>query len=153
MKIAVLYYSRTGTTAVAAKALSERINGDLIEIKDLKNREGVMGWLRAGRDAGGNKTTQIEPSVDTSDYDTLCLGTPVWNNKPSPAFNTMIKNFEVRGKDVVLFVTSGGSVNKPLKVMSNAVEAVGGNVLKTFAITGKKSEEEIKDEINSLTLY
>lgn len=56
MKAAVLYYSRTGKTAVTAKALAEKIYADLIEIKDLKNRKGVIRWLGAGRDAGGNKT-------------------------------------------------------------------------------------------------
>ena len=50
-KSAVLYYSRTEKTAAAAKALAERVSGDLIEIKDLKNRKGIIGWLSAGRDA------------------------------------------------------------------------------------------------------
>ncbi|MGZ7043997.1 MAG: flavodoxin family protein [Methanobacterium sp.] len=115
MKSAVFYYSKTGKTAAVAKALRDKIAGDLIEIKDLKNRKGTMGWLRAGRDAGGNKTTQIEPSsYDTSDYDIMFFGTPVWNGKPTPAFNTMIKNFEINGKDVILFLTSNRSKEKPL---------------------------------------
>ena len=41
-----------------------------------------------------------------------------------------------------------------LNLMNDAVKANGGNVIKTFAITnsGKKSDEEIKNEINNLTL-
>jgi flavodoxin len=92
----VLYYSRTQKTTVAAKALAEKISGDLIEIKDLKNRKGIFGWLRAAMDARGGKSTQIEPlSFDTSNYDTICIGSPIWASKPTPAFNTMINNFEI----------------------------------------------------------
>ncbi|MGZ7108781.1 MAG: hypothetical protein ACXVHW_07420 [Methanobacterium sp.] len=38
--------------------------------------------------------------------------------------------------------------------MSNAVKSEGGNVVKTFAITGsgKKSDEDIKTEINHLEI-
>jgi flavodoxin len=156
LKTAVLYYSRTEKTAVAAKALADKISGDLIEIKDLKNRKGIIGWIKCAMDARGGKTTQIEPSTfDTSAYDTLYIGTPVWAGKPTPAVNTVINNFEIRGKDIVLFVTLGGANYKnALNLINAKVEANGGNVIKTFAITnsGKKSDEEIKNEISNLTL-
>ncbi len=156
MKSAVLYYSRTEKTAAAAKALAERVSGDLVEIKDLKSRKGIIGWIRAALDARGEKITQINPSsFDTSNYDTLYIGTPIWASKPTPPFNTMIKNFEITGKDIILFVTLGGSNFKnALNLIKTKVEANGGNVIKTFAIanSGKKSDEDIKIEINNLNL-
>jgi len=155
MKTAVFYYSRTGKTQVAAEALAEKISGELIQIKDLKNRKGIIGWLRAGRDARSNKTTQIEPShFDTSNYDTLCFGTPVWAGKPTPAFNTMLKDFEIVGKDVIIFLTCNRTYVKPLNIMSEAVNLEGGNIIKKFAIieSGKKSEQEIKNEINNIDI-
>ena len=155
MKTAVFYYSRTGKTQVAAEALAEKISGELIQIKDLKNRKGIIGWLRAGRDARSNKTTQIEPSyIDTSNYDTLCFGSPVWAGKPTPAFNTMIQNFEITGKDVILFLTCNRTFENALKIMDNKVNSKGGNIIKAFAITnsGKKSDQDLKNEINNLEL-
>ena len=155
MKTAVFYYSRTGKTQVAAEALAEKISGELIQIKDLKNRKGIIGWLRAGRDARSNKTTQIEPSnFDTSNYDTLCFGTPVWAGKPTPAFNTMLKDFEIVGKDVIIFLTCNRTYVKPLNIMSEAVNLEGGNIIKKFAIieSGKKSEQEIENEINNIDI-
>lgn len=155
LKAAVLYYSRTGKTAIAAKVLAEKIGGDLIEIKDLRNRKGVLGWLRAGRDGGSSKTTEIEPSsFDTSIYDTICFGTPVWNSHPTPAFNTMAKNFEITGKDIILFMTCGGKTcEKPLNIMRDMIKSEGGNVIKSFEVpeSKKKSEEDIKAEINNIT--
>ncbi len=155
MKSAVLFYSRTQKTAFTARAIADKISGDLIEIKDLKNRKGIFGWLRAALDARGDKTTQIDPSsIDTSNYDTLCIGTPIWAGKPTPAFNTMIKNFEVAGKDVVLFLTAGSNYGKAFDLMSEMVKSEGGNIIKTIAITGtgKKSDEDIRNEINSIEI-
>ena len=67
----------------------------------------------------------------------------------------MIKNFEITGKDIILFVTLGGSNFKnALNLIKTKVEANGGNVIKTFSIvnSGKKSDEDIKIEINNLNL-
>jgi flavodoxin len=156
LKPAVLYYSRTEKTAAAAKALAERVSGNLIEINDLKSKKGIIGWIRAALDARGEKTTQINPpSFDTSNYDTLYIGTPIWASKPTPAINTVINNFEIKGKDIILFVTLGGSnYENALNLIKTKVEANGGNVIKTFAIanSGKKSDEDIKIEIDSLDL-
>ena len=156
LKSAVLYYSRTQKTAITAKALADKISGDLFEIKDLKSRKSIIGWIRALMDARGNKTTIIDPStIDTSNYDTICIGTPVWAGKPTPALNTMLKNFEITGKDIIIFVTLGGAKYKnTLNLIKTDVEANGGNVIKTFAITntGKKSDEEIKAEVNNLNI-
>ena len=75
--------------------------------------------------------------------------------KPTPAANTIINNFEIRGKDIVIFVTLGGAkYNDTINLIKTNVEANGGNVIKTFAITntGKKSDEEIKAEVNNLNI-
>lgn len=151
-----MYYSRTGKTATAAKALANKISGDLIEIKDLKNRMGIMGFIKAAFDARGSKITNIEPSnVDTTNYDILCFGSPVWGSRPTPAFNTAIKNLEIAGKNIILFVTLGGANYKEaLNLMSKAVKSKGGNIIKTFAIinSGKKSDVEIENEINGMEI-
>jgi len=156
LKSIVLYYSRTGKTAVAAKAIADKISSEIIEVKDLKSRKGLIGWIRAALDARSMKTTQIEPStVNTADYDIIYLGTPVWAGKPAPAINTAINNFEIRGKDIILFVTLGGDKYKNmLKLMSKEVESKGGNVIKTIAIakSGDKTDADIVNEVNKMDI-
>lgn len=156
MKSAILYYSRTGKTSVAAKTLANKVSWDLIEIRDLKNRTGIIGWIRAAMDARGAKTTQIEPdTLDTSNYDTLYIGTPVWAGKPAPAINTVLNNWEIAGKNIVIFVTLGGTNPKTaLNFTKEAIESKGGNVIKTIAIenSGKKSDDEIRNEINKIEI-
>lgn len=156
MKSIVLYYSRTGKTAATAKALADKLSSEIIEIKDLKGRKGFIGYMKAALDARGMKTTPIEPdTINTADYDTICLGTPVWAGKPAPAINTIIKNADIRGKDVILFVTLGGNrYEDTLNLMSKEVEEKGGNVIKTIAIakTNNKTEADIANEINQMNI-
>ena len=154
MKSIVLYYSRTGKTAATAKALADKLSSEIIEIKDLKGRKGFIGYIKAALDARGMKTTPIEPNtINTADYDTICLGTPVWAGKPTPAINTIIKNTDIRGKDIILFVTLGGNgYEDMLNSMRKEVEEKGGNVIKTIAIakTNNKTEADITNEINQI---
>lgn len=156
MKSIVLYYSRTGKTAIVAKAIADKLSSEIVEVKDLKGRKGFIGYIKAALDARGMKTTTIEPStVNTTDYDLICLGTPIWAGKPAPAINTIIKNEEIRGKDIILFVTLGGNrYEDTLNSMSKEVEAKGGNVIKTIAVvkSGDKTEEDIAKEINKIDI-
>ena len=156
MKSIVLYYSRTGKTAATAKAIADKISSEMVEIKDLKGRKGFMGYIKAALDARSMKTTPIEPStLDTADYDTICLGTPTWAGKPAPAINTVIKNFEIKGKDIILFVTLGGNKYEDiLDLMTKEVETNGGNVIKTIAIvkSGNKTDADIANEVNKIDI-
>jgi flavodoxin len=57
MKILIVYYSRTGRTKKIAEKIQYRLNADIDEISDTKNRAGILGWLSAGRDAGSRRLT------------------------------------------------------------------------------------------------
>jgi hypothetical protein len=102
------------------------------------------------------KTTQIEPrTINTADYDVICLGTPTWAGKPAPAINTVINDFEIRGKDIILLVTLGGDKYKNMiKLMNKEIEAKGGNVIKTIPIvkTNNKTGADIVNEINQMNI-
>ena len=60
MKPLVVFYSRTGTTKKVAETISSILKCDVEEVFDTKNRAGVLGWLRSGRDAGSKKLTAID---------------------------------------------------------------------------------------------
>ena len=156
LKSIVLYYSRTGKTAVAAKAIANKLSSEIVEIKDLKGRKGFMGYMKGALDARGMNTTQIDPdTVNTANYDVICLGTPTWAGKPAPAINTIIKNSEIRGKDIILLVTLGGNkYENIINAMRREVEENGGNVIKTIAIvkSGGKTDAEIVNEINKMEI-
>jgi len=91
MKNLILYYSRTGKTRFLAEKLQQELGGDLVEIRDLKNRKGPFGFLRGVRDAYLGLNTEVAPlSFDLSKYELVILGTPVWASSPTPALNTFL---------------------------------------------------------------
>lgn len=65
MKIIIVYFSKTGHTSQVAHDLAKELHADVSEIKDKTNRNGILGWLLAGRDAMSEKLTQIGLSEKT----------------------------------------------------------------------------------------
>jgi flavodoxin len=106
MKTCVIYYSRTGNTAMVARTLAEELDADLIEIRDLEDRKGFMSSFRSSIDAIRESKTPIKPEkVDLSGYDLIYVGTPTWAGKPAPAIITLIDRADFLRKDVILFTT------------------------------------------------
>jgi flavodoxin len=110
MKTLVVFYSRTGHTRKIGQILEETLQCDAEEISDTKNRMGLFGWLRSGRDAMRRKLTTIQPPrYNPRDYDLIIMGTPVWGGMPTPAIRTYITQNFNNLKKVALFCTHGGS--------------------------------------------
>jgi len=57
----VAYYSHSGNTERVAAALAAELGADLEAVVDRRGRRGLLGYLRAGRDAVRGRDTEIEP--------------------------------------------------------------------------------------------
>lgn len=141
----VAYYSRTGKTRFVAQQLAKALGCRAIEISDLKKRMGRIAYIRAGRDARGKRRTEIEPkTIDTSGCDLVCLGTPVWASNPTPAIMTLLDNLDVKGKDVVIFVTAEGPPEQTIDILTKKVKEKGGTVVGSFFCLKGSDEERTK---------
>ncbi len=149
MKTLIIYYSDSEKTKIVAETLSVKLDGDLIQIEDKKNRSGFKNRLTSSIDALRENKTEISPKrVDVSDYDVIYFGTPVWSGKPSPAIITIIDRCDLRGKDVVLFATMTSSGAKAsLDRMEEKVKARGGRVIERFCLKTKgKSDNKLRKD-------
>ncbi|BBL62819.1 flavodoxin family protein [Methanobrevibacter arboriphilus] len=149
MKTIIIYFSESGKTRIVAKTLSESLNTDLIEIKDLKKRSGFFGKVFSSVDAFRENKTEISPSnIDLSEYGLIYFGTPTWASNASPAIITLIDKCDLRGKDIVLFATMNGSGGRSaIERMSEKVQARGARVVESFTIkTKNKSVEKIEED-------
>lgn len=109
-KILVAYYSRTGTTKKAAEAIAAELNCETEEIKDTKERKGILGYLRSGRDATKRYTTELKPlKKNPAAYDLVVVGTPIWSWNVTPPARTFLRNNKAKLKNVAFFCTMGGS--------------------------------------------
>ena len=103
MKTLIVYFTRTGNTKFAAESIAAEIGADVEEIIDLKNRQGKLGWLSAGKDAMQGKETKIAPTKRTpTDYDLIVIAQPVWAWSPTPAIRTYLNKNDLSWKKVAL---------------------------------------------------
>ena len=138
-RVLVAYYSRTGTTRTVARAMAERLGCDLEEIEDNVPRKGILGYLRAGRDAMSGKETSISPAKhDPGDYDLVIVGTPVWGWSLCPAARTYLARYGDKIRKAAFFTVSEGT--EPKKIVSQ-MEVVWGN--KATAVVGFLRKEVV----------
>ena len=121
MKTLVIYYTRTGNAKFLAETIAAELGADIEEVIDLKKRQGKLGWLSAGRDAMGEKETEIAPTKRTpTDYDLMIIGQPIWAGNPTPAIRTYLNKNDLSGKKVALFFSDsnlGQAIEKTKALM------------------------------------
>lgn len=146
-KILIAYYSRTGTTKIAAESLAQRLGADLEEIIDKKDRAGALGYIFSGRDALRKLLTDIEPfKKDPSQYDLVVLGTPVWAATIAPAIRTYLVQQKDKIAKLAFFCTMSGSGNK--NIFAYFEEAAGKKPLATLAMQTKEVRSgSVKEKI------
>ena len=102
-EVAVVYFSRSGNTAVMAKTIAKIFNADLINIDASKYKIGFWGLTEAAR-SYQDREVEIDPKeLDLSKYKKVFLGSPIWFYRPSPPIFEFAKNNKFNAKDVVLF--------------------------------------------------
>lgn len=115
-KTLVAYFSATGTTARAARRLAESVGADLYEIRpavpytraDLNWADSKSRSTLEAHDAACRPAIAGEP-VDLSGYATVFVGFPIWWYVAPTIVNTFLEQYDLTGKTVVPFATSGGS--------------------------------------------
>ena len=151
-KILVAYFSATGTTGVAATGLAKAIGADIYEIvpevpytnadldwKDQESRSSVeMKDKKNSRPAIG--TALVE---NIQQYDKIFVLYPIWWYTSPTIINTFLENYDLSGKEIVLFATSGSTG------LGNSVEdleesAPGAHIREGAMLNGVSSEEEFK---------
>jgi flavodoxin len=124
MKTLVIYYTRTGNAKFAAETIAVELEADIEEVVDLKNRQGRLAFLSAGRDAMSGKETEIaETKRITTDYDLIIIVQPVWAGSPTPAIRTYLNKNDLSGKNVALFFSDsnvGQAFEKTKALMLNS---------------------------------
>lgn len=112
----VAYFSASGVTARAAKALAELADADLFEIKPkVPYTPADLDW----RDKSSRSSVEMadksyrpelaETPANIAEYDTVYLGFPIWWYVAPTIVNTFLESCDMRGKEIILFATSGGS--------------------------------------------
>ncbi len=115
-KTLVAYFSATGTTARAAKALAEVSGGTLHEIVPEKAYTSAdLDWHdQQSRSSVEMNDPKSRPALkasgtDLSAYEVVFIGYPIWWDQAPRVINTFIESHDLKGKTLVPFATSGSS--------------------------------------------
>ena len=112
-KTLIVYYSRTGKSSLISKTLQKELNAQILEVKDLEDRSGALGYAGAGFDAFFDRHTAIEPAkADLSPYSNIIIVSPIWNWKLSTPIHTFIECNRFDGKKLVLFTNGNNDIRK-----------------------------------------
>lgn len=129
----VAYYSRSGNTRRVAEVIAAELGAELEPITDRTDRHGLLGYLRAARDAIRGCGTPIgDPVHNPAAYDLVVVGTPVWASAVSPAIRTYLARHAGRLPDAALFLTHGGTGRE--RVFSQMTALCGRFPLGAFAL-------------------
>lgn len=109
--IAVVYFSRSGNTALAARHVARRLDASLYPLEVPEYALGASGLARSALDAKArrddpSKLPDISPrTVDLKPFSTVWLGSPVWFYSPAPPIWAFVEHNRFDGQHVVLFNT------------------------------------------------
>jgi len=148
MKTLVVFYSRSGNTRRIAEMIARHLDADIQELVDKKGRAGMLGLLRAGRDAVKKKTTDLEAlTYRPGDYQLIVVGTPVWASNPAPAVRSFLQSHDLSGKKVALFCTMNArGWEQACVILKDLIR--GGEVVGHLAVAMKKqSQDQVEEKV------
>ena len=154
-KALVACFSASGVTAKLAKALASATDADLFEIKPVTPCTSKdLNWMdKKSRSSVEMADKSIRPeiadsNVDVSSYDEIILGFPIWWYVAPTIVNTFLEKYDLSGKKIVLFATSGGSgfgnTVSELQPSAPNAQIVEGKLL------NRMSKQEISEWVKSL---
>jgi len=112
----VAYFSATGTTRAAAQKLAAAAGADLFEIRPAQPYTAAdLDWTnKRSRSTLEMNDPASRPAIagkldNMGDYETIFLGFPIWWYTVPAIVRTFLESYDLSGRTVVPFATSGGS--------------------------------------------
>ncbi len=148
-KYVTIVHSRSGNTAVMARALSELLQTDYIRI-EAPDGIGDSFFSSPNR----NKIIEIKPkTVNLEKYSLVIIGSPIWYWYPTAVIYSFLKNNSLKDKKVILFYSYEGGISKAaVSEWQEMVKSSEGKVIDVIGINRKifKSGKEIENEIKRI---
>ena len=155
-KIAVIYFSATGTTRKVAGYIKKAANSDLIEI--IPKEKYTDSDLNYGNDnSRANKEQNdstarpaISNNINTDSYDIIYLGYPIWWGDVPKIILTFLDDHNLNGKTIIPFCTSGSTgIESSLSTLKNYDKNV--NWLDGKRFSASVTQDEITNWVKEIS--
>ena len=149
-KILVAYFSASGTTARLAKNIADTLGGDLFAIEPAESYTAAdLNWNNSSSRSSvemndrSSRVAIARKVENMADYDTIVIGYPIWWGVAPHIINSFLESYDLTGKTVIPFATSGGSgIGTPENYLAPSAKGAtlrGGKLLR---VTAGKAEIE-----------
>ena len=153
----IAYFSASGSTARLARTFAEATGGTLYEIQpEIPYTNADLNWndrnSRSSLEMNDKSVRPLilEPVENMAQYDTIFLGFPIWWYEAPRIIQTFLESYDLHGKTVIPFATSGGSgMGKTSSILQKSCQA---KVLSGKRMSPSASVNEVTFWINSLHL-
>lgn len=154
----VVYFSASGVTAKVAETLSETIGADIYAIEpEVPYTKADLNWMdKQSRSSLEMKDLSSRPAIkgrcdNINEYDTIFVGFPIWWYIAPTIINTFLESYDMSGKTIVPFATSGGSsigkTNEKLQPSCLNAKLIDGKVFKMTV-----GKDELSEWVKSLNV-
>ena len=158
LKTVVAYFSASGSTAKLAKTLASAAGAELYEIRPaIPYERRDLNWMdKKSRSTLEMQDPDCRPvladaAAPVAEAEVLFLGFPIWWYREPSIIDSFLDAYDLSGKTVVPFFTSGGS---QLGEGQGRIErlARGARVLTGRRFSARAGESELRSWIGSLDL-
>lgn len=111
-----VYFSASGVTRKTAEKVAKEHGTDLFEIRPVQfYSDADLDWnnknSRSSREMEDKSSrVEIADKIDNmADYDEIYLGFPIWWGVAPHIINSFLESYDMAGKTIFPFATSGGS--------------------------------------------
>ena len=139
-KALVAYFSASGVTEQVAEKLASAAHADCFRIQPkIAYTKADLDWTSKSSRSSvemsdpASRPEIVNENLDVSSYDTIFIGFPIWWYVAPTIINTFLESFDLSGKTIVPFATSGGSgfgnTVRELEPSAPGAEIVEGKLL------------------------
>ena len=155
-KILVAYFSASGETKKLAKTVADVTGGDLFEIEpETAYTAADLDWMnKRSRSTLEMNDEKSRPAIagrveNMAQYDTVFVGFPIWWYQAPRIIETFLEGYDLSGKTVVPFATSGGSgMGKTAELLK--ASCPGAKVDSGKRLSSRESAASVKAWVESL---
>ena len=157
-KTLVAFFSATGTTKKLAEKVAKAANADLVEIKpETPYTDDDLNWQNSNSRSSiemNNKASRppVSTKVDNiGQYDTIFLGFPIWWYVCPTIINTFVEGYDLSGKKIVIFATSGSSnIDQVPDALKESLK--GAPIIGQKRFTSNASQDSVDQWVKSLNI-
>lgn len=138
----VAFFSATGKTKKEAEKLAAKLGADIFEIApEVAYTNADLNWMdKKSRSSVEMSDKKIRPkmngaTVDIAKYDEIYIGFPIWWYVAPTIINTFLESYDLSGKTIKLFATSGGS--KFGNTVAELMPSAPGAIITEYMLNGK----------------